>query len=145
MDRINKLFLLLTIIGPLHMTEQLMTSIEEFYAIQRFIGSFYGWFDPADADSASVILITIVWTMCSLMIYALLVGGTAKLAVLGFFGLFGAIEMHHVIQSIAKGSYEAGVITSVPYALLGCLMVAAVWREFRRGTRAVGRVEASLA
>lgn len=145
MDRINKLFLLLTIIGPLHMAEQLMTSIEEFYSIQHLVGRYYTWFDPASADHATVILITVVWTTCSLMFYALLVGGSAKLAVLALFGLFGVQEVHHVVESVATRSYDAGVITCVPYAALGCLLVTAVWKEFRGRTSAVGTTERSFA
>jgi hypothetical protein len=145
MDRINKLFLLLTIIGPLHMAEQLMTSIEEFYSIQHLVGRYYTWFDPASADHATVILITVVWTTCSLMFYALLVGGLPKLAVLALFGLFGVQEVHHVVESVTTRSYDAGLITCVPYAALGCLLVAAVWKEFRGRTSAVVTTERSFA
>lgn len=145
MDRINKLFLLLTIIGPLHMAEQLMTSIEEFYSIQRLVGRYYAWFDPAAADSATVVLITVIWTVCSLLFYALLIGGTPKLAVLGVFGLFGAQEVHHVVESLNTRGYDAGVISCVPYAALGCLLVAAVWKEFKGRTSAVGTTERSFA
>jgi hypothetical protein len=132
MTRIQKLFLLLTIIGPLHMAEQLMTSIEEFYSIQRLLAGYYRWFDPASADHATVMLITFVWTMCSLMFYALLREGTPRLIVLGVFGLFGAQEVHHVIESVAKGGYDAGVITCIPYAAVGLLLLESVRREFTR-------------
>ena len=132
MARIQKLFLLLTIIGPLHMVEQLITGIEEFYSIQRLVGSYYAWFDPKAADSATVILITIVWTICSLMFYALLREGTPRLIVLATFGLFGAQEVHHVIEAFAEGGYDPGVITCVPYAAVGLLLLESVWREFRR-------------
>jgi hypothetical protein len=145
MDRINRLFLLLTIIGPLHMAEQLMTSIEEFYSIQRLVGRYYAWFDPAAADSATVVLITVIWTVCSLMFYALLIGGTPKLAVLGLFGLFGVQEVHHVIESLATRRYDPGLFTCVPYAALGCLLVSAVWRAFTAPTPVVGVTERSLA
>ena len=145
MDRINKLFLLLTIIGPLHMAEQLMTSIEEFYSIQHLVGRYYAWFDPAATDHATVILITAIWTACSLMFYALLIGGTPKLAVLGLFGLFGVQEVHHVIESLATRGYDPGLITCVPYAALGCLLVAAVCRAFTQQTRVVSTTERSLA
>ncbi len=70
MTQINRLFLLLVIVGPLHMAEQLLTSIEEFYSIRSVLASYYAWFAPASADAATVILITVVWTTCSLMFYA---------------------------------------------------------------------------
>ncbi len=107
MERISRLFLLLTIIGPLHMAEQVMTSIEEFYRIQTQVGRYYAWFEPAAADVATVILITVIWTLCSVMFYALLVGGIPKLSVLGLFGLFGVQEAHHVVESLVAHGYDA--------------------------------------
>ncbi len=56
MTRINRLFLLLVIVGPLHMAEQLLTSIEE----SNLLASYYAWLAPASADAATVILITVV-------------------------------------------------------------------------------------
>ena len=137
MNQIRKLFLLLVVIGPLHMAEQLLTSIEEFYSIRRLLGGYYAWFDPAAADWATVILITIAWTVCSLLMYALLLEGWPRLIVLGGFGLLGIQELHHVAESVAKGGYDAGVVTCVPYAVVGALLVAAVWREARRGLPSV--------
>jgi hypothetical protein len=90
MAPIQKLFLLLIVIGPLHMGEQILTSIEEFYAIGGLLASYYLWFDPALADRATVMLITFVWTMGSLLMYALLRQGTPPLAVLGMIGVFSA-------------------------------------------------------
>jgi hypothetical protein len=136
MDRIAKLFLLLVVVGPLHMIEQMLTSIEEFYWLRGQLESYYAWFAPASADLATVILITVVWTKVSVALYAFLVGGTARLIVLGLFGLFGATEVHHVIEALAKGGYDAGVVTSIPYAAVGCLLSAEVWRELRRGATA---------
>lgn len=144
MDRMNKLFLLLVVIGPLHMIEQMLTSIEEFHWIRRQVEGYYALFAPASADLVTVILVTVVWTKISLLLYALLVGGTARLLVLALFGLFGASEAHHVIEALVKGGYDAGVVTSIPYAVVGSLLVAEVWREFRRGT-AVSTTETSFA
>ena len=133
MDRIARLFLLLVVVGPLHMIEQMLTSIEEFYWLRAQLEGYYAWFAPAAADLATVMLITVVWTKVSLALYALLVGGTARLVVLALFGLFGVQEVHHVIEALVKGGYEPGVVTSIPYAAVGCVLVAEVWREFRRG------------
>jgi hypothetical protein len=105
-NRLTHLFLLLTIIGPLHM------------------------------GHASVILITVVWTLTSLLMWALLVGGTARLAVLGLFGLFGVQELHHVFESLAKGAYDPGLVTCIPYAIAGGCLVLATWREYRTTRRA---------
>jgi hypothetical protein len=132
MVRLRTRFLLLTIVGPLHMAEQLLFGIEEFFSIKAYVASYYTWFAPAAADHATVILITVVWTMTSLLFYALLREGTPRLMVLGLFGLFGAQEVHHVIEALAKGGYDPGVITCVPYAAVGFLLLESVWREFKR-------------
>ena len=144
MTRIRTLFLLLTIIGPLHMAEQMVTSIDEFYSIRALIGRYYGLFDPSMADVASVLLITIVWTVVSLLFYALLSDNTPRLLVVGLFGLFGATEIHHLVETLVKGAYDPGVITCVPYAVAGSLLVAAVVRELKR-RRPMVTTEAALA
>jgi hypothetical protein len=133
MDRIRTLFLLLTLIGPLHMAEQMLTDIEEFHMIRRSLATYYSWFEPAAADTATVLLVTIVWTVVSFLFYALLHDGRARLIVPGVLGLFAVTEVHHVFEALAKGDYDAGVVTCVPYAVLGAMLVAAVWRELRQG------------
>jgi hypothetical protein len=132
MDRMNWLFLLLIVIGPFHMIEQMLTSIEEFYWLRDQLGGYYAWFAPASADVATVVLLTVVWTKVSVLLYALLIGGRAKLAVLAFFGVFAISEAHHVIAALLKAGYEPGVVTAIPYAAVGYLLTAEVWRGFRR-------------
>jgi len=124
---------LLTIIGPLHMAEQMLTDIEEFHSIKRSMASYYSLFEPAAADTATVLLITIVWTVVSLGFYSMLHDGRARLIVPGVLGLFAVTEAHHVFQALAKGGYDAGLVTCLPYAAVGGLLVAAVWRELRQG------------
>jgi len=132
MARTTRLFLLLTVIGPFHMAEQMLTGIEEFFMLRDQIGGYYALFAPAHADVATVGLITVVWTLVSLLFYAVLVGGTARLSVLGLFGLFGVHEAHHIVEAIAEGGYDPGLVTCVPYALAGYAMVKAVAQEYRR-------------
>ena len=79
-----------------------------------------------------MLLITIVWTTVSLLFYALLKEGTPRLVVIGVFGLFAATEVHHIVESFMKGAYDPGVLTCVPYAAVGCLLVATVARELTR-------------
>jgi hypothetical protein len=145
MRRIQNLFLLLIIIGPLHMGEQLLTSIEEYHAIRRGLAQYYAMFDPAAADSVSVILITVVWTVVSLLIYAVLREGLPRLFVMGLLGVFAVAEVHHVIQAFAEVRYDPGVVTCVPYAALGAMMLDAVWREFKRARGAYVAQEHPLA
>jgi hypothetical protein len=142
MREIQKLWLALTVVGPLHMGEQLITSIEEYHMIKgSVVAGYYSLFSPADTDWATVVLITIVWTSISLLFYALLRGGRALLAVTGAFGVMGAMEAHHVLEALAEGGYDPGVVTSFAYAWVGVLMTRAVWREYRSTGR--GRHAAS--
>ena len=132
MQRIQKMWLWLTLVGPLHMGEQMITGINEYHMIKEQVAGYYALFAPADTDWATVLLITIVWTFVSLLFYAVLKGGKPLLAVMGFFGLFGVSEIHHVFEQFLKTEFEPGVITCIPYCAVGVLMVMAVWREFRR-------------
>lgn len=129
MERINRLFLWLIIIGPLHMIEQMFTSIEEFHMLRDQLGGYYAMFDPANADLASVILITIVGTLFSLAWYAMLIGGRARLAMVALFGFMGAMEIHHVLQAAAAWGYDPGLITCFVYSWTGCLLLREVWRQ----------------
>jgi hypothetical protein len=135
MQRIQNWWLSLTIVGPLHMAEQLITGIDEYHMIkEQVVDGYYWFFAPADTDWATVLLVTIVWTFVSLLFYAVLKGGRPMLAVMGAFGAFGASEIHHVIEQVTKTVFEPGVLTSVPYSAVGVLMIIAVWQEFRRMT-----------
>jgi hypothetical protein len=134
MDRMARYFLYLTIVGPLHMIEQMFTSLEEFHMIRGLMPGYYGLFAPEHADLASVILITVVWTTVSCVMYALMRGGAAARGVMYVFGVFGVSELHHLQEAFSKGGYDAGVITCVPYAVLGALLIKAV-RDAGRADR----------
>jgi hypothetical protein len=92
-------------------------------------------FDPAAADAATVVLITIVWTAVSLLFYSMLHDGWPRLIVPGLLGLFSVTELHHLVEALQKRGYDAGLVTCVPYAAVGALLVAAVWRELGQGRR----------
>lgn len=131
--RITTLWMWLIAVGVAHMSEQLLTNIEEFYMIRRAVDDWHGMFPDTKNGEASVILITIVFTMLSFMFWALAKGGKAALAVMGFFGLFAVSEAHHIIEAAVSGRYDPGVITSVLYVWFGWQMLAEVWREWRWG------------
>ncbi len=134
MDRVSRWFLALIAIGPLHMGEQMLTSLEEFFMIRGSLSGWYGMFSPVHADLASVVLITIVWTFASLLLLLVFMGGRARLGVAGLFGFFAVTELHHVLEALDKGGYDAGVITCVPYAIAGgylCKAVVDAWRDRR--------------
>jgi len=137
MTRIRTLFLLLTLIGPLHMIEQMLTSVEEYQAIRASLFGLYAKFDADAADTLSVAIITIVWTICSFLAYSLLFDNRARLIVPGVLGVFAVLELHHILQALQKGGYDAGLLTCVPYAWVGALLVAAVFREWKQGRPAM--------
>jgi hypothetical protein len=144
MQQIQKLWLWLTIIGPLHMTEQLMMGIDEYFSIKDLMGGYYAWFAPTDTDWATVVFITIVWTFISVLFYGLLRGGRALLTVVALFAFFAVQEIHHVIEAVGKMAYDPGLITCVPYGYVGGLMAIAAWRESQspRGVRGGQRIAA---
>ena len=126
----TRLFLGLMIIGPLHLVEQLFTSVEELDVFKRLVADYYGAMSWLDSDRATVILVVIVVTFFSYLVFGVLVGGHQRLAVLAFFGLLGVGEAHHLVQAALTFGYDAGLITAVPYAVVGGLMIRAVRREF---------------
>jgi hypothetical protein len=97
------------------------------------------------ADSGTVILVTVVWTIVSLLFFSLLLPGRARLILPGLTGIFAVTEIHHVFEALSKGGYDPGVITSVPYAIAGAYLVAAVWRELRTDRGPVTRAAAVAA
>ena len=131
MSRTQNWFLFLLLTGPIHMAEQLATDIEEFFMIRRnVIEPYFSMFSATDADWATVLLITMTGAVLSAAFYALAAGGRLRLAALALFGLMGAGEIHHVLEALASGAYDPGVITSLPYCWSGCGLLAAVRREW---------------
>jgi hypothetical protein len=128
----ERLLFCLMVIGPLHMAEQLFFGVEELELFKGPFVAYYAALASLGADRATVILITVVVTFFTLLCYAMLVGGKPRLAALAFFGLLGAGEGHHVLQAIAGGGYDSGLITGIPYCAAGVAMLAAVRRDYRR-------------
>lgn len=129
--KLASLFLAITAVGALHMGEQLATDIEEFYMLRQGLGGWWDLFPPSLADRASVLLITLVFLTVSFLLYALMRGGRSALVVLGLFGLLGVGEAHHWLEAIGEGSYDPGLITSIPYVWIGALILIEVAREWR--------------
>lgn len=136
MSRTQLLFLLLGLIGPIHMVEQMFFGIDEFYMLRDSLQGWYGLFPAEYADHASVGLITLAGTVFTAMFVALSAGGRARLLVLGFFGLFGLGESHHVIEAFVHGGYDPGLVSSLAYAGFGAALFASVIKDWRQSTRA---------
>jgi len=131
MQRTTRLLFWLMIIGVLHMSEQLIFGVEELQLFKPMVADYYQAMAAIGADRATVILVTVIVTFFTWLCYAILAGGRLRLAALGFFGVLGAGEGHHVIQAIVNGGYDPGLLTCVPYSWVGVLMLIAVWREYR--------------
>ena len=127
----TKLLFWLMIIGVLHMSEQLVFGVEELQLFKPMMADYYQAMAAIGPDRATVVLVTVVVTFFTWLCYAILAGGRLRLAALGFFGVLGAGEGHHVVQAIVKGGYEPGLLTCVPYCWVGVLMLMAVWSEYR--------------
>jgi hypothetical protein len=131
MQRTVKLLFWLMITGVLHMSEQLVFGVEELQLFKPLIADYYRAMAAIGPDRATVVLVTVVVTFFTWLCYAMLAGGRLRIAALGIFGLMGAGEAHHVIQSIVEGRYDPGLLTCVPYCWVGVLMLITLWREYR--------------
>jgi hypothetical protein len=129
MDRIRTVFFWLAVTGPLHMIEQLLFGIQELEEMKGVVGQYYSWF--ANPDIATVVLVTIIGASVLFMVYGLIAGAASRLAVLGILAVLSIGECHHLLRVVASGAYNPGVITSLPFAVLGALLVSAVWREYQ--------------
>jgi len=143
MERIQKWFLAIALMGPLHMAEQLATSVDELSRGRWWLDAHYRWFTWTDPDRATVVLITVVFTAITLACYALLVGGLPRLIAVALFGLLAAHEFHHVFEAIGKRGYDPGLVTGIPYAHAGNALLKSVWQEFKR-TRTATALEPAV-
>jgi hypothetical protein len=130
MDRIRKLFLLLALVGPLHMLEQLAFGVGEIARIRVGLGGYYILF--ANADRATVILVTIVGASVPFLAYGLLAGGVPRLISTAVFALLSVFESHHMVETFLRASYDPGVVTAVPFGALGVMLLVAIRAEYRR-------------
>ena len=133
MKSIQRLFGWLVIIGPIHMVEQLLFGIDEIYEIKRLLAAYHGWF--RNPDYGTVLLATIAGTLILLISYGLLVGGRWRLLAVGFFGVLGVTEGHHIVRVVIKGTYVPGAVTAIPFMVVSVLILRAVVRQSRNRSR----------
>ena len=126
---IRTLFGLLVVVAPLHMGEQLLTGLDELYRLKAVLAVYLSWFD--DPDYGIVVLVTIAGTLFLLLAYGLLLGGRARQLAIGLLGVLAVTESHHLFTAVARGGYSPGVITAIPFVVIGVLML----REIKRGAR----------
>ena len=137
MRDIKWLFGLLVIVGPLHMIEQMLFGIDELKEMKRLVAIYHGWF--SNPDLGTVVLVTIAGAFCLLMMYGLIAGGRWQLAVVGFVGLASIGEIHHVARLFIFGHYNPGVVTCIPFATIGGLLLYQSYSRFRSTPRIEGQ------
>jgi hypothetical protein len=123
------LFGLLVIIGPLHMIEQMLFGLDELQEMKRLMAYYHSWF--ANEDLGTVVLVTISGASILLMMYGLIAGGRWKALVIALVGLFSAGEVHHLLRTALLGRYNPGLVTALPFAVVGSLLAYAAYLDFR--------------
>jgi hypothetical protein len=64
--------------------------------------------------------------------FSLLVGGRAKFIALVAFNMVALTELRHVIETAAAARYTPGVVTAIPYIVLGVLFLRALFANRAR-------------
>jgi hypothetical protein len=113
----------LTIVGPLHMIEQLIFGIDGLAKVKGVLAVYYSWF--TNADWATVLLVSFAVTMWLITVYAAIKGGRWLNGVAIFFALICLAEIHHLLEAVAHGGYSPGMVTAVPFMGLGVLFLRA--------------------
>lgn len=129
MDRIRNLLLLLALVAPLHMVEQVAFGLVEA-RIRVGLGAYYSLF--TNAERATVVLVTIVSAGGLLVAYALLAGRMPRLIATAAFGLLSVFESHHMVEAFFRATYDPGVVTAVPIVAVGVMLLLAIRAEYRR-------------
>jgi hypothetical protein len=132
MNNVRRWFLWTMIIGPIHMCEQLMTSLDELQELKGFAAKFYSGF--ANPDVATVVLVMIVFTLTNLIVYGLLLGGKPRLIAVGLFAAVAIGEVHHIIKTVVHLQYFPGTVTAIPFVVFGLFLLRAIIREWRVNT-----------
>lgn len=137
-------FAMLVLIGPIHMTEQLFCGLDQLQELKGIAAAYYARFE--NPDLGTWWLVVIAFTLVQSLLLATITGGRWRLAAAGFLGASAVGEGHHLIQSVASGKYFPGLVTSIPFAMIGVMVVAAAYREWpRRPLTVEERVAAALA
>jgi hypothetical protein len=128
--RLDQLFLAALVLLPLHGIEQLLFGLDELYELRAQLGAAVGLF--ADPNVGTVVLVFAGTAAVLFFCYGFMVGGIPRLIAGTFFGLEFMVESHHVVKTLVRGAYFPGAVTAVPFAILGALVLATAWREFRQ-------------
>ena len=119
----------ITVVMVLHLIEQLIFGTVELDRLRYILGIYLSWFHSA--DKAIVLLVTVAVGLIYLAMFGMLNGGGGRLAALEILGFFSAVEVHHIVESVLARGYTPGLATSIPYSILGVLLMRAAVQEHR--------------
>jgi len=127
---LGQLLLVAIALLPFHMVEQLLFGLDELYELQAMAGGVVNSF--SDPDRATVVLVFSVVMAVLFFCYGFMTGGIPRLIAAGFFGIEFMFEGHHIVKTLVRGTYFPGAVTAIAFVVLGALVLASAWREFRR-------------
>jgi hypothetical protein len=96
---------------------------------KRLMAASSGFF--GDGDYATVVLLIAATGLALLLFLATLAGGRSRTKAAGFFGVMAMAELHHLVETIARGAYGPGTASGVLVAGAGALLLHAVVREMQ--------------
>ena len=95
-------FAMLVLIGPIHMSEQLLFGLDQLAELKAIFAAYYSRF--SNPDIGTWLLVVIAFTLIQSLLLAALAGGRWRLFAAGFFGVGAVGEGHHLVQSLVRGA-----------------------------------------
>lgn len=129
MNDIRRWFGWLIVVLVVHVGEQLMFGIDELEEFKQVGAVYYSWF--SNYDYGSVVMVGLIVLVAQSFVFLALFGGKWRLLPVGFFGVSGIIESHHIVKTFLHGAYFPGAVTAIAFVTVGALLLRAVIREWR--------------
>ncbi len=135
-------FAMLVLVGPIHMTEQLLFGLDQLSELKALFAGYYSHF--SNPDVGTWLLVVAAFTLVQSLLLAMLAGGRWRLLAAGFLGVQAITEGHHLVQALVRGQYFPGLVSSVPFMAVGVMILIAVAREWKNAAEpAKGRLAAA--
>jgi hypothetical protein len=129
MRAISRSYRWMLVMGIVHVAEQLRLGTGDLDHARRLMAAYYGLF--GNVDYASVVLVIAATGLALFLFLATLAGGRSRTRAAGFFGMAAMGEVHHVVETIARRSYNPGTASAVLVVGAGALVLHAVVRELQ--------------
>lgn len=132
--RFQKIFLISIPLFIAHGLEEYFTG---FYDIDGFSRFVFGPLNSMPTPQATFLLFQILLWLFLLTSFLLLVGGKWKLRLMFVLGLVFLFEIHHLVKAIYWQRYYPGVITEIPFLIVGYFF----WKELIKNLRSKDKTE----